>query len=331
MDTYFTEKEEEFRQEVRSWLQRNLADSRFQTARFEPDEDTEAEWAAVQREWDRLLFEGGYAGLSWPKEYGGQEATVVEQFIFNEEAARTGAPTGLNHLARTLIGPSIIRYGTEEQKRRFLPRMLSGEEVWCQGFSEPNAGSDLASLITRAEPVGGEWNINGQKVWTSHGQHADWMMLLARTEKTVPPHKGISCFLVDMRTPGITIRPIRQLTGKTGFCEEFFDDVRVPEENLLGKINGGWQVAMTALGYERSILTAGWHLVLIRFLRDLAEEAGSAHWQPIPGALRKGLRLFPCPFLPPISISQHVGRRNAPWRRKLGHPTELGFSLSGKY
>jgi len=215
MDTYFTEKEEEFRQEVRSWLQRNLADSRFQTARFEPDEDTEAEWAAVQREWDRLLFEGGYAGLSWPKEYGGQEATVVEQFIFNEEAARTGAPTGLNHLARTLIGPSIIRYGTEEQKRRFLPRMLSGEEVWCQGFSEPNAGSDLASLITRAEPVGGEWNINGQKVWTSHGQHADWMMLLARTEKTVPPHKGISCFLVDMRTPGITIRPIRQLTGKS--------------------------------------------------------------------------------------------------------------------
>jgi alkylation response protein AidB-like acyl-CoA dehydrogenase len=274
MGPYFTDEEEKFRAQARAWLERTLADGRFRMATGEPDEKNEVEWVAAQREWDRRLYEGGYAGLAWPKEYGGKGATVIEQFIFAEEAARAGAPGGLNNMARSLIGPSIIRHGSDEQKRRYLPKILSADEVWVQGFSEPNAGSDLASLQTRAELVGNEWVINGQKIWTSYGHHADRMLLLARTEKTDPPHKGISCFLLDLKSPGLTIRPIRQLTGKTGFCEEFFDNVRVPKENLLGPVNGGWGVAMTALGYERSVLNAGRHLVMDQFLRRLVAEAG---------------------------------------------------------
>ncbi|MBI2988252.1 MAG: acyl-CoA dehydrogenase family protein [Deltaproteobacteria bacterium] len=275
MGPYFTEEEEQFRAKARAWLESSLADGRFKIALDEPDERNETEWAAAQREWDRRLFQGGYAGLAWPKEYGGRGATVIEQFIFAEEAARAGAPGGLNNMGRSLIGPAIVRHGTDEQKKRLLPKLLSGEEVWAQGFSEPNAGSDLASLTTRAELVGDEWVINGQKIWTSHGHHADWMLLLARTEKTDPPYKGISAFLVDMRSPGITVRPIRQLNGKTGFCEEFFDNVRIPKANLLGTINSGWNAAMTALGYERSVLNVGRHLVMIQFLGRLAKKAGN--------------------------------------------------------
>jgi alkylation response protein AidB-like acyl-CoA dehydrogenase len=258
---------------VREWLSRNVDDA-VRIGRGEPEPSKAPEWEAAQREWDRRLHAGGYAGLSWPKEYGGRGATVMEQVIFAEEAALAGAPGGLNHLGRNLVGPPIIRHGTEAQKRRFLPKMLSGEEVWCQGFSEPNAGSDLAALQTSAVLDGDEYVVNGQKIWTSGAHYSDWMMLLARTDPAAPKHKGITAFLVDLRTPGVEVRPIRQLSGASGFNEDFFSNARIPKENVLGPLNEGWDVAMTTLGHERSTLNAGRHLTNIQILRRAVEQFG---------------------------------------------------------
>jgi alkylation response protein AidB-like acyl-CoA dehydrogenase len=281
---YYTEEEQRFRVEVRKWLAKNVDDA-VRVGRGEPEPGKEERWVAAQREWDCRLYEGGYAGLAWPKEYGGRGATVLEQVVFAEEAARAGAPNGLNHLGRNLVGPPIIRHGTEAQKRRFLPPMLKGEEVWCQGFSEPNAGSDLASLQTSAVLDGDDYVVNGQKIWTSGAHHSDWMMLLARTDPAAPKHKGITAFLVDLRTPGIEVRPIRQLSGSSGFNEDFFDNARIPKENVLGPLNEGWDVAMTTLGHERSTLNAGRHLTNIQHLRKAVERFGEPLRQGTPNSV----------------------------------------------
>jgi alkylation response protein AidB-like acyl-CoA dehydrogenase len=248
MDLSFTEEEERFRQRVRDFMKANLPEGwgtrGYQAPAGEDPTD-------LQRDWTRRLNEAGFLGMAWPKEYGGQGASQIELAIFNEEAARFRAPSPVTGVGLILAGPTIMAHGTDEQKKRFLPRILSGEELWCQGFSEPNAGSDLASLRTRAELVGDEFIVNGQKVWTTMAQIADWCILMTRTDPSAPKHRGISYLLVDMKTPGVTVRPLRQMTGGHEFNEMFFENVHVPRANLLGELNGGWRVGVTTLMNER--------------------------------------------------------------------------------
>jgi alkylation response protein AidB-like acyl-CoA dehydrogenase len=238
----------EFRESLRAWLRNNLPDGWGKTV-FEPDDEDEK--ARFRIEWERKLYSGGWNGIAWPKRYSGRGATLIEQGIFAEEMARARAPEGLNIIGRNLVGTTLLQHGTEAQRERFLPKILSGEEIWCQGFSEPNAGSDLASVRCQAVRNDDHFIVNGQKIWTSFAQHSQWCILLARTDSTRPKHKGISFLLVDMRSPGITIRPLRQISGESEFNETFFDNVAVPVENLVGELNEGWKIAMTTLAYER--------------------------------------------------------------------------------
>ncbi len=247
MDLNFSADEERFRQRVQKFLRENLPPGWGQGG-GRPAGMSQIDFL---KDWQRRLYENGFLGMAWPKEYGGQGASQVEMAIFNEEMARFRAPSPLNILGLSMAGPTIITHGTEEQKKRYLPKILSCEEIWCQGFSEPNAGSDLASLKTRAELKGDEFIINGQKVWTTFGHIADMCMLLVRTDPDAPKHRGLSYLLVEMRTPGITVKPLRQMTGEAEFNEIFFDDVHVPRANLLGPLNEGWRVATTTLMNER--------------------------------------------------------------------------------
>jgi alkylation response protein AidB-like acyl-CoA dehydrogenase len=248
MDFTYSDADTEFRSQLRQWLTDNLPEGWGKTM-FEPDDEDEN--ARFRIEWERKLFKGGWNGIAWPKKYGGRGATLIEQGIFAEEMARARAPEGLNIIGRNLVGSTLLHHGTEAQRERFLPEILSGEEIWCQGFSEPNAGSDLASVRCQAVRDGDRFIVNGQKIWTSYAQYASWCILLARTDTSAPKHKGISFLLVDMRTPGITIRPLKQISGESEFNETFFDNVSVPVENLVGELNGGWKIAMTTLAYER--------------------------------------------------------------------------------
>jgi alkylation response protein AidB-like acyl-CoA dehydrogenase len=264
MDFRDTPEEKRFREEVRHWLRENLPAGWGTTVR-EPED--EAQRAAFRLDWEKRLHRGGWGGIAWPREYGGRGATLMEQAIFLEEMARADAPEGLNIIGRNLTAPTLMAHGTEAQKRRYLPAILRAEEVWCQGFSEPNSGSDLASVRCRATRDGDDFVVNGQKIWTSFAQYAQWCILLARTDSSLPKHKGLSFLLVDMRSPGITIRPLVQITGDTEFSEVFFDDVRVPAENLVGELNQGWRIAMTTLRFERGPEEALPREV--RFRRDL--------------------------------------------------------------
>jgi alkylation response protein AidB-like acyl-CoA dehydrogenase len=268
MDLSDTREEAAFRQKARAWLEANLpqgiANRGFALA-------IDEESVRLLTEWQRRLWEAGYLGLSWPKEYGGQGATMIESAIFNEEMARVRAPAPLNELGLSMGGPTILEHGTEEQKRRYLSKILSCEEVWCQGFSEPVSGSDLAALGTRAVIDGDHFVVNGQKVWTSLGHIADWCMLLVRTDSDAPKHRGISYLLVDMHSPGVTVQPLRQITGEAEFNQMFFDDVRVPRENLLGPMNGGWGVALTTLMNERATLALATVMRFRNVFDDLAE------------------------------------------------------------
>ena len=256
MDLEFTPEEEAFRQQVRAWLEENLPkdydpDEYFST----PDVDKKVEIALA---WQKKLYEGGWTGLNWPKEYGGRGATVIEQHIFNEELGRARAPTAaINFIGVAMVAPTIIHWGTDEQKKRYLPKILSSEEIWCQGFSEPGAGSDLAALSASAVEEGDHYIVNGQKTWTSLAHYSDLMYLLVRTNKDVKKHKGLSAFAVDMKSPGITVRPLVQLTGDSDFNEVFFEDVKVPKENMLGPKDQGWDVAITTLMFERAGMGAG--------------------------------------------------------------------------
>jgi len=250
MELRFTPEEERFRREVREFIQKELPPRWrgpiYIEAVFERDDYWE-----VNRRLQRKLGEKGWLALAWPREYGGQERSPMEQLIFAEEIAYHRCP-GFDFFGVKMLAPTLLHFGTEEQKRRFLPPIARGEVWWCQGFSEPNAGSDLASLQTRAEDRGDHFVVNGQKIWTSGAHRADWCFLLVRTDPTAPKHKGISFLLVDMKTPGVEVRPLINIVGGRSFNEVFFDNVRVPKENLVGEKNEGWKVATALLNFERS-------------------------------------------------------------------------------
>jgi alkylation response protein AidB-like acyl-CoA dehydrogenase len=278
VDFAYSAAEEAFRAELRAWLAAELPAHR---ARWPPDDDEftlhpDRSFDACHA-WHRRLHRGSWVGLHWPRAYGGRGATLVEQMIFQEEMVRAGAPPGVNTIGLMLAGPAIMEWGTEAQKRRHLPAMLAADELWCQGFSEPGAGSDLAALRTRAVLDGDHFRVSGQKVWTSHAHRAQWCILLARTDPAAARHDGISCLLVDMASPGIRVRPLVQITGDAEFNEVFFDDVGVPRARLLGPLHGGWKVAITVLMYERTGLGNQTNLHhFTRLLLDLARRDGPA-------------------------------------------------------
>jgi len=249
MDLTLSPSEEEFRDEVRTWLEEN-----------HPGPEPEAgldEVMSFRRDWQRQLHEAGWAGISWPKEYGGRGATMIEQAIFAAEATRQEAPAPANVLGLAMGGPVVIAHGSEEQKARYLEPILTGEEIWCQGFSEPESGSDLASLKTRAVKDGDEWVVTGQKVWTTFAQYAKWCMLVARTDPDAPKHQGLTYFLMDMEQEGVQTRPLVQITGEGEFNEVFFEEARVPDANVVGGVGNGWAVAITTLMNERAGLAFG--------------------------------------------------------------------------
>jgi alkylation response protein AidB-like acyl-CoA dehydrogenase len=258
MDLSFNEDEVAFRREVRRWLKRNIPK---RARRAVPAEFGDPKRIAELRTWQRKLYDAGYLAMGWPKQYGGgaeagadPRETLMRQTIVAEEMLKARAPSVIGAMGVQMVGPTLMQYGTEAQKRTFLPKILSAEHIWCQGYSEPGSGSDLASLKTRAELVGDFFIVNGQKVWTSNAQFADWMFCLTRTDPGAPKHKGISYILIDMRTPGITVRPLVQMTGDKGFNEVFFEEVKVPRQNLVGELNQGWQVANATLSHERNML-----------------------------------------------------------------------------
>ena len=249
MDFRDTREEASFRSELRSWLEANLPDGWRELS------PSRTRWNAdVSREWSKKLYEAGYVGLTWPKEYGGRAAPYTHQAVFLEEMVRAEAPEHIGVIGLGMAGPTIISHGTDEQKDRHLAKILSGEEVWCQGFSEPGSGSDLASLRTKAVRDNGHYVVNGQKVWSSFAHIADWCILLVRTDPDAKKHQGITYLLVDMHSDGVDVRPLNQMSGEPEFNEIFFSDVRVPIENVLGEVNAGWGVAMTTLLHERGTL-----------------------------------------------------------------------------
>jgi len=238
-----------FRQELVRWLADHLTPEVVEAGRHMGDADETLE---VLREWNRLLADAGWAAVAWPSRYGGRDAGIAEQMAWYEEMSRSGAPGPVNVIGVSNIAPAIMAVGTDDQRERFLRPMLRGDEIWSQGMSEPDAGSDLASLRTRADLDGDTFVVNGQKTWNSLGRHADWCQLYVRTDPDAPRHRGISCLLVDMRSPGIEVRPLRTMAGELTFSELFFDGVRVPRSSLLGPLNEGWRVAMTTLSHERA-------------------------------------------------------------------------------
>jgi alkylation response protein AidB-like acyl-CoA dehydrogenase len=266
MDLNLTTEERGFRDELRAWLEANHPKD-WNEWREKPIEES----FEYLRAWQRKLYEGGWAAVSWPKEYGGRSASLMQQAIFWEEMARVEAPPMVNSLGLGLIGPTIIAYGTDAQKARFVPKILSAEEIWCQGFSEPNAGSDLAALQTEARLDGDHYIVNGQKVWTSYGWVGNWCELVVRTDPDVAKHKGLTVLLVDMKSKGVEVRPLRQMTGESEFNELFFRDVRVPIANVLGKVNDGWNVAVSTLMHERGSYGARLHLLFKRSISRLIE------------------------------------------------------------
>jgi alkylation response protein AidB-like acyl-CoA dehydrogenase len=281
MDLRYTAAEQQFRADLREWLGDVLPG-------LGPEPDRE-DWEA-RRAWDtgwqRMLHDAGYAGINWPKEYGGRGATPAEHLIFIEETERARAPyVGMNFVGLLHAGPTLIAEASDEQKAFHLPGILTGEHVWCQGFSEPNAGSDLASLRTRAVRDGDDYVINGQKIWTSYGHMADYCEMLVRTDTEVPKHKGITWLIVPMATPGIDIRPLETMEGTAEFCEVFFDDVRVPVANRVGDENDGWRVTMVTLSFERGTAFVSDVLESMELVRDLAELAktitsnGATRWE----------------------------------------------------
>ena len=249
MDLNYAPADEDFRAEIRDWLETNLP-----AGWFEPGFELSAQDRKTFNEgWPAKLFEGGWICATWPKEYGGKGLTTMQGVVLSEEFARAKAPLRADFFGDTLVGPTILQWGTEEQKKDFLPKILDGTMSWCQGFSEPNSGSDLASLKTSAVLDGDEWLINGQKVWTTQGHHADYCFLLTRTDPDAPKHKGISYLLVPMRQPGVEVRGITQPDGTAEFCEVFFTDARCPKDNVVGGVNNGWKVANSTLAFERGM------------------------------------------------------------------------------
>jgi alkylation response protein AidB-like acyl-CoA dehydrogenase len=271
-----------FRLEFRDWLAGNTPPS--------PSGMTEAEDFAFRAKWQKALYEGGWAGPAWPKRYGGRGSGALEQFMYYEELALAQAPRVTNESGILLLGPTLMVHGTEDHKRRFLPGILSGDDIWCQGFSEPGSGSDLASLRTRARDNGDGWVISGQKIWTTWAAYSKWCFVLCRTEDT-PRHKGLSMLIVDMDQPGIEVHPIRQMSGRADFCEVFFEEAQTPHDLIVGERGQGWQVAMTMLQFERADQGYTDHaplLVTLHLLRQALSDAvaGSSLLPPEAARLR---------------------------------------------
>lgn len=266
MDLTFSEQESAFRDDLRAWI-----------AAHHPGEEPAGEEAsfAWRVAWQRALAADGWASVHWPVDYGGRGATLVESAIFNEELARARVPQPANVLGLLLGGPTLMVHGTEEQKERFLTPIVTAEEIWCQGFSEPDAGSDLAALKTRAVKVDGGWRVTGQKVWTSFAHHAKWCMLVARSDPDSERHKGLTYFLMDMEQEGVIVRPLRQITGAAEFNELFLQEVWIPDENVIGGVGNGWKVALTTLMNERAGLAFGLQVALKVLLDELTEEAAA--------------------------------------------------------
>jgi alkylation response protein AidB-like acyl-CoA dehydrogenase len=278
MDLRFTAEEEAFRAEARAWLTERL-DGEFKAVRGRGGPGDEHELVAERRAWERELGAGGWIGLSWPREHGGRELPLLHQVIFYEEYARAGGPGRVGIVGEGLLGPTLIHFGSRELQARFLPPILAGEAMWCQGYSEPDAGSDLASVRTRAERDGDEWVVTGQKVWTSLAHWADWCFVLCRTNPAAERHRGLSYLLVPMRQPGIEIRPIEQLTGTSEFNEVHFEGARTDTANVVGAVDDGWRVAMGTLAFERGASTLGQQLEFeneLRHITAVARANGSA-------------------------------------------------------
>jgi alkylation response protein AidB-like acyl-CoA dehydrogenase len=268
VDLTLSPQEDAFRGELRTWLEANHPG---------PEPEGDEAGFVFRRDWQRKLADAGWAGVSWPEEYGGRGATLVEQAIFNEETVRARTPALANVLGLVMGGPVVIAHGTDEQKRRYLNPILTGDEIWCQGFSEPDSGSDLASLKTRAVKSNGEWRITGQKVWTTLAHRSKWCMLLARTDQDAPKHKGLTFFLMDVEQEGVQVRPLVQITKEPEFNELFMEDARVPDENVVGGVGNGWAVAITTLMHERAGLAFGLQVQLkiaLAELMDLVREHG---------------------------------------------------------
>jgi alkylation response protein AidB-like acyl-CoA dehydrogenase len=265
VDLTLSPSEEAFRDELRAWLKDN-----------HPGREPEGDMAGFEfrRAWQRQLHDAGWAGVSWPQEYGGRGATLVEQAIYNEEFVRAQAPSTANVLGLAMGGPTVIAHGSEEQKRRYLEPILSAEEIWCQGFSEPGSGSDLASVKTRGVRDGDDWVVTGQKVWTTLAHHAKWCMLVARTDPDAPKHQGLSYFLMDMEQDAVQVRPLRQITGESEFNELFIEGARIPDANVVGGVGNGWKVALTTLLNERAGLGFALQIRLRQLLDDLLATAG---------------------------------------------------------
>ncbi|MGN9838155.1 acyl-CoA dehydrogenase family protein [Nonomuraea sp. H19] len=326
-----------FREKARAWLEETLS-GEFAAARGLGGPGREHEGHELRLAWERHLGKHGWTCLGWPERYGGRAASLVDQVAFHEEYARADAPARVGHIGEGLIGPTILEFGTDEQKARFLPSIQRGEELWCQGYSEPEAGSDLANVQTKAHLEGGQWVITGQKVWTSLAHVADWCFALCRTEPGSQRHRGLSYLLVPMRQPGVTVRPIVQLTGTSEFNEVFFDGARTAAGNVLGAPGDGWRVALATLGYERGASTLGQQIGFRRELAKVIETAGRTGaaddpvfrdrlvraWLELEIMRLNALRMLRPEPGPEVSIAKLYWSE---WHRRLG---ELAQAVQGK-
>jgi alkylation response protein AidB-like acyl-CoA dehydrogenase len=341
MQLGFSPEQEIFRAEVADWLEQQLSGP-FAHLRFHEDiTEKITEWL----QWEKALHGGGWSCISWPKEFGGREATLPEQVIFAEEYVRLGGPGRVNHIGTELCGPTILAFGSTEQKQRFLPPIARGEEMWCQGFSEPNAGSDLSNVRTKARlehgPNGDEWVIDGQKIWTSFAQFADWGFVVCRTEEGSRGPQGLSYLLVPMHQPGITVRPIKTMVNDEHFCEVFFDGARTGKDNVIGEVGGGWKVTMGTLAFERGAATLGQQMSFWHELGQLID-AAAANGKYRDADIRQriadayiGLKIMRYSALRMLSNAQH-GRMSlegftskiywASWHKRLG---ELAMDVLG--
>ena len=272
MKLTFSKEDELFREEIAAWLKANLV-GEFEQLKFRGGPGDEHMFPDERKRWEQKLAEGGWTCVGWPKEHGGRGASIEQQVIFFEEYARAGAPGRVGHIGEGLAGPTIIAFGSDEQKQKYLPAIVSGKELWCQGYSEPSAGSDLANVKTKArlDEASGKWMINGQKVWTSLAHESDWCFVIARTDPDSVAHKGLGFFLVSMHQPGVTVRPIEQLTGTSEFNEVFFDDAVA--EDIVAAPGDGWKVAMTLLGFERGVSTLGQQMLFQNELDEIVRIA----------------------------------------------------------
>jgi len=312
MDFNYSPEQEAYRAEVRKWMEANQPAPLTEQEKEKADD--EFMWQRL-RAWHKKLYEAGWMGITWPKEYGGRGATFIEQVIFQQELGRLGLPFGCNVLGVIMTGPALMQWGTEEQKKRYLEPIIAGDEIWCEGMSEPGAGSDLAALQTRATLEGDSFIVNGQKVWTTLAHRAHFCQLFVRTDPEAPKHKGLSCLLVDIKSPGVKVRPLKQISGDAEFNEIFFEDVRVPKENLLGPLNMGWQVLASTLMHERFGIgeTLGGTETILQQLIEIAKtreiDGRPASEDP---AIRQQLAQFACE----VAAKKYNGLRSLTKRLK---------------